>query len=201
MKVFEDKYSNRTWQVADGSLSGAGSDLPETQAIREWLPGIISKYGSALLDVGCGDWFWMRYIIPDSEFRYFGTDCVRSVVDQNKEKYGSDRIRFACKNLIDDKCPRGYELAMARDVLVHLSFSDGMKMINNLHSAGVKYLIATTYISRKSNTDINTGRWRPINMSLAPYKLKVNEIISERSKWKDRKGGEYPDRSIGVFEL
>lgn len=203
MKVFDDKYKFGQWREKGGSLSGPGSDLAETEAVRDRLMPLLRDHGiGSLLDIGCGDWNWMRLVVPGCGIVYHGCDCVASVIEQNQLHYGMAGIEFSVANLISDTPPAEFEAALARDVFVHLSFADAASMLANLRRAGIRYLLATTYTSRTVNTDIETGRWRPINMALAPYNLgEPIDIIFERSKWHDRNGNSYPDRTLGMWRL
>src|SRR5690242_11698377 len=58
------------------SVSGPGSDLSQTAAVREALPALLKEIGArTLLDAPCGDYFWMKEARLDLE-RYIGADIV-----------------------------------------------------------------------------------------------------------------------------
>jgi hypothetical protein len=55
---FREIYRTRFWAPGGESVSGPGSSLAETEAIRTAIPGIMTTFGIAsLLDLPCGD-FW-----------------------------------------------------------------------------------------------------------------------------------------------
>src|SRR5438046_7814005 len=59
---FTDIYRHRGFGGAD-SASGPGSDLAQTQSIRDALPELLRELGvRTLLDIPCGDYHWMRQV-------------------------------------------------------------------------------------------------------------------------------------------
>src|SRR5687768_17349946 len=81
--IFSDIYRANSWDDPD-SASGPGSNLEATRHVRATLPGLIKKYDVAsVLDVPCGDLFWIIQSIP-SEIRYIGGDIVPEIVERNR---------------------------------------------------------------------------------------------------------------------
>lgn len=177
------------------SRSGPGSSLDETAAVREELPRIVAEYGiQSMLDIPCGDFFWMREI--GLEVDYIGGDVVKGIVDANNRRYGSSQRRFARLDLRADPLPRT-DLVLCRDILDHLSFSDVHGSIDNVALSGATYLLATTYPDRDGNEDIRSGDWRPLNLQQEPFRFpEPIELIDERST----KPG-YPDKSLGLWRI
>jgi hypothetical protein len=58
-RLFTNIYRSNHWGGAD-SVSGGGSDLEQTSALRAALPGVLQRLGvRTLLDAPCGDFHWM----------------------------------------------------------------------------------------------------------------------------------------------
>jgi glycosyltransferase involved in cell wall biosynthesis len=182
------------------SRSGEGSDLVQTEIIRHELPRIIKEFSiRAFLDAPCGDWYWMKETKLGVE-HYFGVDIVESMIRKHKIEFAGPGIEFQCLNLATDQLPKA-DLILSRDCLVHLSFNDAKKIIENFKKSGAKYLLTTTFIDRTVNNDLvgKDNFWRPLNMRLAPFNfpeplLTVNEGCTEE-------GNQYTDKSLCLWLL
>ena len=74
---FREAYRSRAWVSSEGQLSpsGLGSEVSATRTIVEALPALLVGLGcETLLDVGCGDWNWMREVRLPCD--YVGIDIV-----------------------------------------------------------------------------------------------------------------------------
>jgi hypothetical protein len=174
--VFERIYWEKAWGPASESISGPGSSLFQTRAVREGLQRILSAYDiGSMLDVPCGDFHWMR-AVDLSRVRYIGGDIVPDLVSRVAAAHaceggpdGAGRREFRVLNLIEDPLPT-VDLVFCRDCLVHLSLKEAMACIENIRASGAKYLMTTTFwdgVAR--NRDIVHGRWRPLDLELEPF--------------------------------
>lgn len=159
------------------SISGGGSSMSSTTAIRYFLPKYVEKYNiESMLDIGCGDWHWMSEIrseMPDVD--YEGWDALEDMIDPMTEQYGNENTRFLVKDIINNEYPK-VDMVMARDVLFHLKEEYLQKVLNNIREAGVKYLLATTFPKLEKNEELSPKKYegwgfRPINLDIAPYNL------------------------------
>ena len=86
-QVFAEFYRDNKWGDAE-SVSGAGSNLTQTAEVRRVLPGLLAELGCrSMLDVPCGDFYWMRLVPLDVD--YTGGDIVSDIVARNQEQYGN----------------------------------------------------------------------------------------------------------------
>jgi hypothetical protein len=163
------RLSQAYWKSTE-SVSGLGSTLANTENIRRELPGLLRRHGvRTIVDVPCGDFNWMRHVItPAGIESYTGLDIVPEIIETNRTRYGSDHVRFAQFDVIREVPPTA-DLVLMRDLLIHFSFADARRALQNVRRSGATYLLATTYAEVSENADIVTGRWRPINLTLAPY--------------------------------
>ena len=166
--------------------------------IRKSLPGIIKKYEiTSILDAPCGDWYWMQKI-DLAGIKYDGVDIVEDLIIKNNEIFSTKEINFYVKNIAADSLPIS-DLILCRDCLVHLSFSDSIKIIQNFKNSGSKYLLTTSFSDRSQNIDLGRTFWRPLNMTLPPFNFPppielINENCTEGNNL-------YNDKSLALWKL
>lgn len=196
-EIFTEILRTNSWQ-GKSSVSGSGSDPDQTQHIEVELPKLFRRLSiSTLLDVPCGDFNWMRRV-DLSEMKYLGADIVKELISVNQARYQSESISFTSINMITDRLPR-VDLILCRDGLVHLSFDDIRRALNNVCNSGSTYLLTTTFPAIKSNEDIETGGWRPLNLQIAPFNLPTpHAIIVEGCTEND---GIFRDKSLALWKV
>lgn len=169
---FAHIYKTRLWALGNPEVpgSGTGSTLDATASVRTKLPRLLKSIGTrSLLDVGCGDYNWMRTVGLE-DIDYIGVDIVPSLIDENQQKYGSDHIRFVQSNAVSEPLPAA-DTVLIREVLFHLSFEDAMAVLRNVLSQPRDYLLVTTDNDIAFNVDIRSGDWRQLNLEAAPFKF------------------------------
>lgn len=195
--VFTQKFRDNSWGGRE-SVSGRGSDVDQTGRVVEGLNLLLQGMAiKSILDVPCGDFHWMRNVNLSS-VDYLGGDIVTELVEQNRLKHGRSGIRFERINLIHDALP-AVDLVFCRDCLVHLSYDDIFSVLGNIARSSATYLLTTTFTGRKSNCDIRTGQWRPLNLEKAPFCfphpfLLLNEGCTEAE-------GEFSDKALGLWRV
>lgn len=182
---FREAYGSRAWVTGDGqlSLSGLGSEASATRSVVEALPALLVRLGcETLLDVGCGDWNWMREVHLPCD--YVGVDIVPEVIEANR-RYEGVGVGFQVADAIEGPLPRA-DVVLCREVLFHLSFSDGMAALANIRGAG-RWLLATSDTEIWFNSDVATGDYRRINLERTPYRLpRPRAVISDESVCRGR---------------
>ena len=194
--IFTQIYASNGWGSPE-SVSGDGSTLRETRAIRDVLPGMIERYGiQSLLDIPCGDCNWVSSIDFGTRM-YVGADIVPDLVRRNEASYGRADRRFLHLDVVRDPLPTA-DLVLCRDCMIHLSNADVLAALRNVRRSGARYLLATTYTARPTNPDIVTGDWRAINLQAPPFSLPAPvELISEEWDWAD---GYHADKCVGLWD-
>src|SRR4051794_25090217 len=78
-EIFTDIFRRNGWQ-GTVSNSGGGSDLVQTRRIIADLPLLIDQFRvRSILDIPCGDFFWMRHTdLRGAE--YIGGDIVSELI-------------------------------------------------------------------------------------------------------------------------
>jgi hypothetical protein len=175
---FSAIYEKSLWP-SDESRSGEGSELAYTQNLRRWLPTIIAKYDiRTVVDAPCGDFAWMKLVLPNVKVKYHGFDIVDIIVKTNRTKYSSEDIRFDVADICADRLPSG-DLLIVRDCLFHLSYQDIGTFLKNIEPLEYKYLLTTTHLVDDgfANSDISTGDARRIDLFAKPFAFDRGAVI------------------------
>src|SRR5438552_4004881 len=77
-RIFDRIYHRNRWGDWE-SASGSGSNLAQTRVVRRVLPLLVEELGCrSLLDIPCGDYFWMKML--DMDIDYTGGDIVPALI-------------------------------------------------------------------------------------------------------------------------
>lgn len=188
--------SHAAGMFGDGeSVSGPGSSLVQTQAIRKRLPDLLAKLGVAsMLDAPCGDHHWLS--LMRLGVNYVGVDIVPDLIDRNRRAFPEREFRVA--DIVTDQLPRA-DLIFCRDALVHYDHASVLAILQNFQRSGAQWLLTTTFPSYDENHDIGVGQWRPLNLEEAPFLLPAPDLLLvERCTEGD---GRYRDKSLGLWRL
>ena len=91
------------------------------------------------------------------------------------------------------------DLIFCRDCLVHLSYANVHKALDNFRASGSRYLLMTHFTGLAENHDIADGDWHALNFTLARFSLPAPiRLIVEICIDGD---GAYKDNSLGLWKL
>ena len=193
-EIFDNIYKTRAW--GPWPASGGGSTKEQTSRLARKLPEITSILSAKrVIDCGCGDLNWL----PDVDLSgasYVGFDVSPSVVADLKIRFPDKDLRVS--DICDGKLAPA-DLALCRDVLVHLPFDKIWAFFRNLKRHNVKYVATTSFPSRHENADCKAGDWRPLNLEAPPFDfplplITVNERLAAH-------GQLYRDKSTCVWAV
>lgn len=194
---FEMIYNENFWESNESS-SGIGSEIKNTIEVIKAIKLIIKQYKTkSIIDIPCGDFNWMSSL-DMKNIDYKGYDIVRSVIKENNKKYKKPNVNFYYSDMINSELAKG-DLMFVRDCLVHFSFEDIKKSIFRIKQSKSIYLLSTSFVNLKKNTDIYTGDWRPINLEKEPFNF-PKPIISINEEC-DEMDGIYSDKCICLWEI
>lgn len=195
-RVFTAIHSARAWGDCE-SASGPGSTRDRAASFLPDLVALVRSLGvRTLLDAPCGDFHWAAPL-ADSVERYIGVDVVPELIAANR-RHATARRRFLCRDLVRQRLPAA-DLILCRDALVHLSEADVFAALANLGRTGAEYLIATTFVGDRTNPDIATGDWRPLNMERPPFSFPApRAVVDERCH---HTGGIYSDKRLALWRF
>lgn len=203
-ETFTDIFVNNKWWEPD-SRSGPGSCLEQTAAIRRAIPELLREFGiKRMLDIPCGDFFWMKEIRTELEQildSYHGGDIVPALIAQNQRLYQTEKIRFQVLDLTKDRLPSA-DMILVRDCLLHLNFRLILRALDNIRESGIKYVLLSTYTKKRPNIDfsdeIDQGG-RALNLCDPPFcfpepVVMINEGCTEQEE-------SYADKSLGLWRV
>lgn len=195
--IFTNIYKKNLWGDPE-SVSGSGSSLKSTQAIRLKIPCLLKEYKiRSLLDIPCGDFNWMR-TVDLGETKYLGADIVRDLVEKNSIVYGSPTRAFLHLNALCDALPE-VDLIFCRDMLVHLGYKEIRQALTNFKKSGAKYILMTTFLCKEMNTDLlRAGLWRKINFEMAPFNFPEPLVLIHEENFHEK---DAEDKYLGLWVL
>lgn len=165
-----------------GGHSGGGSAPYWNIDYRAFLEKFMAmNHIRSVVDIGCGDWQFSRYI-NFSGIRYSGFDVVPSVVERNRERFGSSSVSFDLvpENLAE--VPKA-DLLIMKDVLQHLPNAEIHRHRTELFDRYPRCLLSNSF--RKVQTDVNTeieyGQFRCLDLNAAPYNFGGQYLLEFRS--------------------
>jgi len=197
LAAFRYAYHHNLWGGAE-TRSGPGSSIAQTTVIADALPGLCRRYDvRSLLDVPCGTCDWMAKV-PLPGIRYTGGDIVPEVVAEAARRYETDHRRFLVLDVTRSALPPA-DLLLCRDCLVHLSYTDIVKAVENVRNSTIEYLLTTTFMEESEFRDIVTGDWRPLNLEQPPFSFpRPVELLSEQCT---EQSGAFADKALGLWRV
>jgi hypothetical protein len=195
--IFTEIYHKNFWEDPV-SRSGPGSNLIQTKVIREELPILVQEIGArSLLDIPCGDFYWMKEVELDVDL-YIGADVIQELVTDNIKRYGNKKRHFVKLDIIKDRLPQ-VDLLFCRDLLDHFSNRHIFRAIKNIKKSNSKYLLTTTFASSEKNENIIPGEWWPLNLQKAPFYFpSYIKIINENCT---DQNGRFSGKSLGLWKI
>lgn len=172
VETFVMAYKSNRWKGAD-SISGPSSGMDRTATLRAALPEIVRRHSvRTFLDAPCGDFFWMKSVIPNWDVNYIGGDVVPELIASNSKKHSAQAVEFRVVDLTRDELPSA-DVLFCRDCLFHLSYADIARVFDNFLKSNIRLLMTTSHIADENfqNTDIKTGNWRRFDLVKAPFNL------------------------------
>jgi len=191
--TFTSIYQNNGWR-SSVTVSGPGSTMLNTRAIRSWLPSVLKQFKiKSLLDGACGDLNWMK-TIDLGDTKYIGSDVVLPLIESNREKF--PHLEFLHLDITKDTLP-DVDCILLRDCLQHFSYEDLISFFGNVCSnSNIRFMLATSFFLPKENSDIRTGMWRPLNLTIPPLDLSfpIVHVIEDPQD-------SYEDKILGLWSL
>ena len=174
--IFDSIYETNLW----GNGSGSGSKESLNQGYIEFLQNFMREnHITSVADVGCGDWQFSKNI-DFSGICYTGYDVASFVINANKAKYEKQNIVF--KHYSGDFSQiKSADLLLCKDVLQHLSISkihEFIAILPKFKYALIANDIASQSTAKFENNEIASGQYRPLNLTKAPFNLKLKPIFT-----------------------
>lgn len=156
--VFNRVADSSMWSsAASGTISGLGSLVSTTSAVRRCLDQWIAKYDiRSVLDVPCGDANWQGLIPALRRVEYIGGDIALASLRRARERPRNSNFSFVFTDVVSFPVLRAYDLVIFRDVLGHLPYDEAMTALRNFKNSGSKYIMLGYATDRDDNVLNNT---------------------------------------------
>jgi SAM-dependent methyltransferase len=195
---FQRIHDTNLWGAAE-SVSGLGSEIDATATLRAALPALLKRLGAtSLLDAPCGDAGWIASV--DLGVRVVGIDIVPDLIEALRARAARGEIKgdYHLADITGDALPR-CDAILCRDCLVHLSFANIARAVENFRRSGALWLITTTFPELQQNQDCEDGDWRALNFERIPFDWGAPaELLNENCT---EAGAGWRDKSLGVWPL
>lgn len=195
--IFTDYARANKWGDKD-SVSGKGSNLEATAEVRRVLPALLRELGArSMLDVPCGDFFWMAHV-DLAGIDYLGGDIVPDLIEANRRAHARPGVAFQVVDLIRGPVPKA-DVVFVRDCLVHLSHDHVRAALASIARSGGTWLLTTTFPETPANEDIATGEWRAIDLTKPPFNLPAPERLIPEGQAHLK--GQRADKMLGLWRI
>lgn len=156
--TFDRIYRDNLWN-GEESRSGPGSGTSATAHLARNLDVLVEALDiESVLDVGCGDGFWM----PDLP-GYVGFDASRVAVMLARKRHPH-------RTFVNRMPSQAFDLVILRDVIQHLPLADGCALLARIRATGSKLLLASTF-AESDNVDVLPGEAFSPDMTAEPFSL------------------------------
>ena len=163
-RAFSTIYRRDFWTQG----SGPGSTLENTAVYRAVLSRILNEHPDCqrVVDLGCGDWQFSQ-AMDWSSVDYVGVDVVRSVIEDNRRKYGS-RAEFKCLDVVRGDLPKG-DFVILKDILQHWPLKTIQDFLPRLKQYKWALITNSGYKASTLNTDCVLSGYRPLDLRQQPF--------------------------------
>lgn len=190
--IFRNIYLHNWWGSPE-SISGCGSELERTSAVRTGLIKWCSQTGiTSMLDAPCGDFNWMKEVVRDTNMKYIGGDIVPELIDKNNAN-NQQRGEFIVFDILKDQLP-DVQAWVCRDVLFHLPNAQIQVVLDRFAKSDIRFLLTTHFENITAHPNIGFGKYRPVNICCAPFNWPRPSLLIADGDAKD------PDRFLGIWE-
>ncbi|MEQ9258615.1 MAG: glycosyltransferase [Roseovarius sp.] len=163
------------------SASGLGSSLKSAAVASKLLLQKLRDLPiRSVLDLGCGDWNWMRHLgfptpIPGRFVTYEGWEASPDLVETLNARFGQEGVSFGVHDVSSEAFPQ-VDLIIARDILFHMPPSMALDVVQRIKKS-CRYLAAPSYNFAKLNSgfskylEIEGWGFFHVNMNIEPFSL------------------------------
>jgi hypothetical protein len=165
------------------TLSGHGSTQASTKVFSGALETFLhASRAQIFFDGPCGDFYWMKNVKLPDNCAYIGGDIVANMIAELQRKYAHPvrslvnenashpRRQFIIIDLAKDCFPAA-DVWLCKDCLQHLSNSEITRVLRNFARSKVEVALISNHIGVRCNSDIETGGFRYVDLTLPPFNL------------------------------
>ena len=191
--IFSNVYKKDKW----GYGSGVGAlPLNNIDYIKFVNLFIARNNVRSVIDFGCGDWQFSRFI-DWTGIDYTGFEIVEELVAHHQRTFGRDKISFRVFKPDTDLPPA--DLYLCKDVFQHLPNGLIRRYLDRF-KARARYVLITNDdwpAEAQINSEIAEGGWRPVRVDRPPFSETAPVVLSWLVEW----GGWKPTRKSTALIL
>lgn len=177
MNQFAGIYERNDWGYGSGVGSLPLNNIDYMRFVQNFMK---SNNVRSIVDLGCGDWQFSRFI-DWSLVQYTGLDIVEEVVKVNQQRHSAPNIQFKLLETVE-AVPTA-DLLLCKDVLQHLS-NDTVRSHVGVLKTKFRFLLITNDVwPTEPNRDIKDGEWRPVRLDLPPFSEVAPAVLSWTLSW------------------
>ncbi len=202
-KQYFDRIYRYNFWGGKSSRSGTGSEGEFARQKIAILDEIIKEHQvSSILDLGCGDFFWMQEIAGAVD-RYHGVDIVESVIEANKRQFENEQVSFSCLDLSDPEQQkmlpvREVDLVTCLDVFGHMLNQEVDSLLNFvLNDLDARLLLVTNRRDESSTDYLQREKTRHQGIDIEQHPL----FLERQPKRVKQVPGHYPDDFFDLYDL
>lgn len=188
--VMTDIYTRNLWG-SPLTRSGPTSTQERTMELCHTLPELFQSLGiESILDVGCGDFSWMKTVNLEG-VEYLGVDIVTDLVENLQKTYTTSTIKFQKMNVLQEP-PESVDVWFCRDFLNLLDLQQTGQFFSKFLESKSLYLALTTVEfndadnlgSPQNSLDGYTGIQRMVDIFQPPFRLgDPKKILFDGEQW------------------
>lgn len=203
-RFFDQVYRSNFWG-GGASRSGAGSEGAFADQKVDLLLSIIEEFEvTRQLDIGCGDFHWMRRVVARLD-GYVGVDLVAAMIEQNAREHGSDRVVFLRADLSQLGAERSrvvaagpFDLVTALDVFGHMLNAEVDGLLDFiLNESGARLFLVTNRRDGTSRNYLQRPKTRHEGIDLTAHPL----FVQRAPRCVRQVPALYPGDSFDLYEL
>lgn len=166
--TFDRIYERNEWNGVE-TRSGPGSGSAATRALDRVLQAIVRAFDvHSVLDVGCGENFWMSDL-PN----YLGIDVSAVAIARARVLHPDRQYEVRDARLL---MGISADLIICRDVIQHLSSRSALRVLDAIKRSGSRLLFASTYLNTQ-NFEIVDGAFYAPDLTQPPFSMPMPELL------------------------
>ena len=196
--AFDEIYNKDLWGLQTDEYASAKPGMETEHARKKRLSNLVEDLirlneVKSVVEFGCGWWSYMKDV-DLTGVQYDGFDVVQTVIDDNRQKFASDTVRF---HLVRDgiTMPKA-DMLFSKDVLQHLPTVD-VQYYLSLFKTNFRFMLIGNDVVPEENLNGDTirGGYRALRLEREPFNY-PNTVLQQ---WQCLEFGTYIVKNFCLF--
>jgi hypothetical protein len=172
------------WKRADedSPVSGHGSGRSASELFVNYVNNLIAIHSvSSIVDVGSGDWSYMKDVNIAS---YNGYDVSSFIVDKTTALYGNnttdkDDGKFVAFHVSGiNQIYESADMMICKDVLQHLPLDAAQHIVDQHSKFKISILVNDATMDIPNDDILMAGGYRSLDVEKPPFNIKCNQVLN-----------------------